>query len=165
MKANPVFQFVLKAVVVSIAAYLVSGGLAYQLLTKRFYVGDEAIFAGFLRSEENPVQWSHVMRWQFPILFGRSLLIALALVPFRQALLSFSAAKRSVVLFVHFFTMLHFAAAAPSPSNLEGLVYMRPEFTSVTVFLLTQPEMIAQCALMALGIGSWACKNSKSPVA
>ena len=54
---------------------------------------------------------------------------------------------------------LHLAAAAPSPSNLEGLVYMRLEFVGIEVFLLTQPEMIAQCLLMALGIGFWACKS------
>lgn len=157
MKA-PTFRFVAKVAIVSSAAYLIAGGLAYQLLTKRFYVGDGAIFAGFLRSEDNPPEWAHVMRWQVPILVARGLLIALALVPFREALTSFAPWKRTLALFVLFFGPLHLAAAAPSPSNLEGLVYMRPQFVGIEVFLLTQPEMIAQCLLMAIGISAWACK-------
>lgn len=158
MKSGTILRFMTKVTVVSSGAYLVAGGLAYQLLTKRFYVGDDAVFAGFLRSEANPLQWAHVMRWQIPILVGRALLIAVALVPFRETLTSFALWKRTLVLFVLFFVTLHLAAAAPSPSNLEGLVYMRPEFVGIDVFLLTQPEMIAQCLLMAWGVGVWACK-------
>jgi hypothetical protein len=155
--------FALKVTVVSSVAYLVAGALAYQLLTKRFYVGDDAIFAGFLRSEANPSQWSHVMRWQFPMLLARGLLIALALLPFRDALNSFGLRKRVFVLFMIYFVLLHLAAAAPSPSNLEGIVYMRPELIGVGPFLLTQPEMIVQGLLFAFGVGVWACTQSGAP--
>ncbi len=65
-------SFVVKVTIVSSVAYLVAGALAYQLLTKRFYLGDDAIFAAFLRSESNPSEWSHVMRWQFPMLLARA---------------------------------------------------------------------------------------------
>lgn len=51
-------QFVLRVTVVSTVAYLVAGALAYQLLTKQFYVGDNAIFAKFLRSADDPLAWS-----------------------------------------------------------------------------------------------------------
>ena len=44
MKGTPVY----------VAAYLVSGGLAYQLLTKQFYVGDHPIFAGFCAARPIP---------------------------------------------------------------------------------------------------------------
>jgi hypothetical protein len=160
---NAPYWFVLKVAVVSSIAYLAAGALAYQLLTKRFYVGDDAIFARFLRSESDPSVWSHVMRWQFPILVARGLLIALALLPFRAALSSFARRKRVLVLFVLFFVLLHLAAAAPSPSNLEGIVYMRPELIGIGPFLLTQPEMIAQSLLFALGVGIWACASSRVP--
>lgn len=152
------YRFVLKVMLVSSIAYLVAGALAYQLLTKRFYLGEGAIFAQFLRSEANPDQWSHVMAWQFPILLLRGLLISLALLPFRAALSSFALEKRIVVLFTLSFVLLHLAAAAPSPSNLEGIVYMRPEFTGVVPFLLTQPEMVLQSLLFALGTAAWACR-------
>jgi hypothetical protein len=151
---------VLKVTVVSVATYLVAGFLAYALLTKRFYVGENAIFAGFLRSEADPALWRHVMTWQFPILFARGFLIALALLPFRETLSSFAPAKRVLTLFVLFFVLLHLAAAAPSPSNLEGIVYMRPEFIGVAPFLLTQPEMILQSLLFACGTSVWAVPAS-----
>lgn len=157
MKLSPAVRFALKVVVVASGAYLFAGGLAYQLLTKQFYVGDAATFAGFLRSESKPEQWAHVVAWQFPALIGRSVLIALALLPFREALIDFSPPKRTATLFVLFFVLMHLAAAAPSPSNIEGLVYMRPEFVNASAFLLTQPEMVGQCLLMALGISRWAC--------
>ena len=158
MAAGTGLRFVVKATVVSTAAYLVSGGLAYVLLTKRFYVGDHAVFAGFLRSEANPELWAHVTRWQIPILLARSLLISIVLLPFREVVSALAPLARTAVLFGLFFVLLHMAAAAPSPSNLEGLVYMRPELVGLDVFLLTQPEMIAQCLLMAVGIGLWACR-------
>ncbi len=150
-------RFVLKVIVVASVAYLVAGALAYHLLTKRFYVGDAAIFARFLRSEADPAEWRHVMTWQFPMLLARGLLIAIALLPFRPALSSFAVPKRTATLFVLFFVLLHLAAAAPSPSNLEGIVYMRPELIGVAPFLLTQPEMLLQSLLFALGTGLWAC--------
>ena len=152
-------RFVLKVILVSSVAYLVAGALAYHLLTKRFYVGDAAIFARFLRSEADPTEWRHVMTWQFPMLLARGLLISLALLPFRPALTSFALPKRVAALFVLFFVLLHLAAAAPSPSNLEGIVYMRPELIGVVPFLLTQPEMLLQSLLFALGTGLWACAS------
>jgi hypothetical protein len=154
-------RFVAKVVVVSSGAYLVAGALAYHFLTKRFYVGEAAPFATFLRSEANPTEWRHVMTWQFPMLIARGLLIALALLPFRPALASFPVPKRTLALFVLFFVLLHLAAAAPSPSNLEGIVYMRPELIGVVPFLLTQPEMLLQSLLFALGTALWACRQRR----
>lgn len=105
----------------------------------------------FLRSESDQNQWTHVMQWQFPMLFLRSLLIAFILLPFVATLKSFSFKKRVAVLFALVFVLVHLAAAAPSPSNIEGIVYMRPELMSIRAFLLTQPEMIAQSLLFAFG--------------
>ncbi len=76
-----------------------------------------------------------------------------------SALVRIQRLLRVWVLFVIFFVLLHLAAAAPSPSNLEGIVYMRPELLGVVPFLLTQPEMIAQSLLFAIGVGVWALKQ------
>jgi hypothetical protein len=157
------YSFILKVTLVSSAAYLVAGVLAYQILTKRLYVGDDAVFAAFLRSEADPNQWRHVMTWQFPILFARGLLISLAVLPFRAALISFPLRKRVLVLFVLSFVLLHLAAAAPSPSNLEGIIYMRPELIGVVPFFLTQPEMLLQSLLFAAATGVWACRQPGAP--
>lgn len=44
------------------------------------------------------------------------------------------------------------AAGAPSPSNIEGLIYMRPEVIGLKPFLLTQPEMIVYSIVFAIGV-------------
>ncbi len=151
--------FVGKVPLISSVACLLAGALAYQLLSNQFYVGEGALFATYLRSESNPAQWSRVMTWQFPMLLARGVLIALSLVPFHETLCSFGRPKRVFPLFMLFFVLLHLAAAAPSPSNLEGIDYMRPELIGVVPFLLTQPEMIAQSLLCALGVGLGACRK------
>lgn len=81
----------------------------------------------------------------------RGLLIALVLLPFTKALKSFSFTYRVVVLFALVFVLMHVAAAAPSPGNIEGIVYLRPELMNIDTFLLVQPEMIAQSLIFSLG--------------
>jgi hypothetical protein len=151
-------RFVAVSTAVLIIAYLVAGAAAYQLLTKPLYVGADAPFALYLRSESQPELWAHTTRWQFPMLLLRSALIALVLVPFRASLVQLSPLRRTVALAALFFVLLHLSAAAPSPSNLEGLVYVRPELLSLRAFLLTQPEMLAQALLSGAGIARWAAR-------
>lgn len=155
-------KFVVKVALIYALAYLVVGAIAYQLLTQQFYVGNDPIFTLFLRSETHPDQWAHVTQWQIPVLLLRSLLIALVLLPFATALRAFSFGKCVFVLFGLVFVLAHLAAGAPSPSNLEGIVYMRPELMSVKSFLLTQPEMIAQSLLFAIGTAYVIGKRSSS---
>ncbi len=144
-------KFIAKTTLLYAFTYLFVGAIAYQLLTKQFYVGDNSLFTMFLRSESNQSQWTHVVQWQFPMLFLRSLLIALVLLPFVKVLETFSFKKRVLVIFALLFVLTHLAAAAPSPGNIEGFIYMRPELMNLRTFLLVQPEMIAQTLLFALG--------------
>jgi hypothetical protein len=152
-------QFVTKSTVIYTIAYLFVGAIAYQLLTKQFYVGDDPIFTAYLRSESNPAEWAHTNLWLIPGLLLRALLISLVLLPFVEALKKMAFWKRTGVLFALIFVLIHIAAAAPSPSNIEGLIYMKQELTGVASFLLTQPEMIAQSLLFALGL-SWVLRKS-----
>ena len=151
-------QFVAKSTVIYMIAYLVAGAIAYQLLTKQFYVGDDPIFTAYLRSESNPAEWAHTNLWLVPGLLLRALLISLVLLPFVETLKKMAFWKRAGVLFALMFILIHIAAAAPSPANVEGLIYMKPELTGVASFLLTQPEMIAQSLLFALGL-SWVIRK------
>jgi hypothetical protein len=132
-------------------AYLISGGLAYQLLTKQFYVGSDPIFAGYLHSEANPAEWAHVPRWMLPVLLLRGALTTAVLLPFFGALRALTFTQRAGLLFGLMFVLTHLAAGAPSPSNLEGLVYLKSQFIGVVPFLLTQPEMLLQCLVYAGG--------------
>jgi hypothetical protein len=156
MKNN--IALVAKGVAIYSLAYLIAGGLAYGLLTKQFYVGDNPIFAGFLRSEDDATEWTHVNLWMIPALLLRGLLISVVLLPFKETLEKMTFTWRACVLSVLMFVLIHLAAAAPSPSNIEGLVYMKPQFIGVHPFLLTQPEMTLQCLLFALGL-SWAMRK------
>ena len=151
-------SFIAKSTLIYTLAYLIVGGIAYQLITKQFYVGDAPLFATYLRSESNPAEWAHTNIWLIPGVVLRAILISLVLLPFVETLRQMTFRKRVSVLFVLMFVLIHLAAAAPSPSNIEGLIYLKPELVGVKSFLLTQPEMIFQCLLFALGL-SWVLKN------
>lgn len=151
---NKNLTFVLKSTVIYTFAYLIVGAIAYQLLTKDFYVGEHPIFTAYLRSESNPAEWAHTNIWLVPGLVLRAVLISFVLLPFVSALKRPSYWKSTWIIFALMFVLIHIAAAAPSPSNIEGLIYMKPALVGVKSFLLTQPEMIFQCLLYALGI-SW----------
>jgi hypothetical protein len=56
---NKNIWLVIKGAAVYAVAYLISGSIAYQLITKQFHVGDNPIFSGFLRSEANAAEWAH----------------------------------------------------------------------------------------------------------
>lgn len=136
-------------------SYLIAGGIAYQLITKQFYVGDHAIFTTYLRSEANAAEWAHVSTWMFPVILLRGLLIGLVLLAFVGALERMKPTKRVIILFLFSYLLLHLAAAAPSPGNLEGFVYMKPGLMTLKTFLATQPEMLLQSGLFAAGL-AWA---------
>jgi hypothetical protein len=150
--------FVVKSTVIYSLAYLIAGSIAYQLFTKQFYVGDTQIFTSYLRSEANPAEWAHTNMWLIPGLLFRAVLISLVLLPFVETLKKMMFLKRVGVVFAFMFILTHIAAAAPSPSNIEGFIYMKPQLISVNSFLLTQPEMIAQCMIFALAL-AWVIKK------
>jgi hypothetical protein len=155
-------RFIASSTAIYALAYLVVGAIAYQLITKQFYVGDNPIFNAYLRSESNAAEWAHTNLWLIPGLLLRALLISLVLLPFMETLKKMAFWKRTGVIFALMFVLIHIAAAAPSPSNIEGLIYMKPQLTGATSFLLTQPEMIGQCLLFALGL-SWVLRSSSTP--
>jgi hypothetical protein len=61
--------------------------------------------------------------WLVPGLLLRGLLIAIVLLPFVETLRKMTFTKRVGILFALMFVLIHLAAATPSPSNVEGLVY------------------------------------------
>lgn len=150
--------FVAKSTIAYSLCYLIVGAIAYQLITKQFYIGDDPVFTAYLRSETNPAEWSHTNTWIIQGVLLRALLISMVLLPFVDELKRISFMKRVGILFSLLFVLTHLAAAAPSPSNIEGLIYMKESLVSINTFLLTQPEMIAQSLLFAFSL-SWIIKN------
>jgi hypothetical protein len=63
--------------------------------------------------------------------------------------------RRAVAVAGVYLVIGFWAAAVAAPGNIEGLVYLRPEF-SVDVALLVQPEIVIQgvamSVLVALGL-------------
>jgi hypothetical protein len=152
MNRRSALTFLVGSTVMFTMAYLIAGGLSYQLLTKQFYVGPEPVFAAYLRSEANPAEWSHTSVWLVPALLARAVLVSVVLLPFREALRQMGAVRGALAVFGLVFVLQHLAAGAPSPSNIEGLLYMKPALISLRAFLLTQPEMLLQAILFAAGV-------------
>ncbi len=83
--------------------------------------------------------------------------MALALVPILPKLEEISFARRYAFIAGLLFIFAHLAASAPSPGNIEGALYMRPEFVSQG-FWASQPEMIAHSLFAGLLIAKFMVK-------
>jgi hypothetical protein len=136
--------------------YFVAGALAFTLLTHGLYEGADPLFGSYLRTPGEPGLWQHVTTWFLPAQVLRGALLGLALNPFLSVLLGWSAWRRALAIAGLYLVIGFWAAAVAAPGNIEGLVYLRPEF-SPDVVLLVQPEIIVQglamSAVVALGIG------------
>jgi len=143
-----------KVAVAHAATYLIAGSIAYQLLTKQFYTGPDPLFGSYMRTETQPAVWSHVTTWFLPENLLRGVLMAAALYPFLGTLVSWPFLKRFLSISALYLVFGYWAAAGAVPGNLEGLVYLRPEFTP-RVHLIVQPEIIGQGLLLGLWLAWW----------
>jgi hypothetical protein len=148
--------FVVLVAVAHTITYLVVGALAFTFLTHGLYEGAEPLFGSYLRTPAETDLWQHVTTWFLPAQLCRGALLGLALSPFLDALRGWSAWHRALAVASIYLVFGFWAAAVAAPGNIEGLVYLRPEF-SLDVVLRVQPEIIVQgaamSALVALGIG------------
>ena len=141
MKKSNGLKFVVAVMIAHTAGYLVSGEISYQLITKDLWEGPDPLLASYLRTPGDPGLWTFAMVWQIPAQLVRSLLMGLVLLPFRQPLMEWSFLKRAFFMAGLLFVFTHLAASAPSPANLEGAVYLKPEFVKQG-FWIIQPEMV-----------------------
>ena len=156
--------FAIRVIVAHSVTYFLVGAAAYQLLTKTLYEGADPIFARFMRTPAEPDVWRHVMIWFLPAQVLRGLLMAVALYPFYETLLAWSAKKRFLTLLVVYLVFGYWACAVAAPGTIDGLVYMRPEFTP-RAHLLVQPEIILQGAAMAAWVARWMGRKATEPIA
>lgn len=147
-------RFAAKVAVAHAVTYFLAGSIAYQLLTKKLYTGPDPLFASYMRTEADPALWSHVMTWLLPANLLRGVLMAAALYPFLGMLTSWPLFKRFLSVSALYLIFGFWAAAGAVPGNLEGLVYLRPEFT-VRVHFLVQPEIIGQGLAFGLWLAWW----------
>ncbi len=150
----PFIGFAVKVMIAHTVTYFVVGSLAYQLITKPFYEGPDPLFAGFMRTPADPALWAHVMRWFLPAQLLRGLLMAAALWPFHSTVAAWSWRRRFLALAGLYFIFGYWATAVAAPGTIEGLVYLRPEFTP-RVHLIVQPEILIQAHLWSAWLAAW----------
>lgn len=155
---KPYIRFVIVIIISHTIAYLFSGGIAYQFITKEFWEGPDPLLSKYLRTPGNEELWNFAMIWQIPGQLLRALLIGLALLPLHSSLKEWSAVKKFLFFSSLLFVFTHLSAAAPSPANIEGLVYMRPEFIQLA-FIKMQPEMILYSIMAGLIFSKFAYKK------
>jgi len=141
--------FVLLVAVAHTLTYFVVGALAFATLTHVLYEGADPLFGSYLRTPSETQLWQHVMTWFLPAQLVRGALIGLALSPFLPSLRRWSVWKVTAAVAGIYLVFGFWAAAVAAPGNIEGLVYLRPEF-GPDVVLLVQPEIIVQGVAMSL---------------
>jgi hypothetical protein len=141
--------FVLLVAVAQAVSYFVAGAVAFTALTHVLYEGPSPLFGTYLRTPGDPLLWQHVTTWFLPAQLVRGTLMGLALSPLLPLLRAWSIPKRTIVLSGLYLVLGFWAAALAAPGNIEGLVYLRPEFT-LDVALLVQPEIVVQGVALSL---------------
>jgi hypothetical protein len=155
---KPFIRFVVVVILAHTIAYLVAGGIAYQLITKELWNGPDPLLSKYLRTPGNTELWNTAMVWQIPGQLLRAVFIGLILLPLFNSLQAWSALNRFLFFSGLLFVLTHLSAAAPSPANIEGLVYMRPEFIQQG-FIKMQPEMILYSLVAGLIFSKFAYKS------
>jgi hypothetical protein len=148
-------RFVLLVAVAHAATYFVVGALAFATLTHGLYEGEDPLFGSYLRTPAEAALWGHVTTWFLPAQLLRGALMGIALTPLLPLLIRWSPWTRAWVLAGLYLVIGFWAAAAAAPGNIEGLVYLRPEFDLDTV-VRVQPEFVVQgialSVLVAMGL-------------
>jgi hypothetical protein len=149
-------RFILLVTVAHTATYFAVGALAFATLTHGLYEGADPLFGAYLRTPGEAGLWQHVTTWFLPAQLVRGLLLGLALSPFLELLRSWSIPRRAAAVAGLYLVVGFWAAAVAAPGNIEGLVYLRPEF-DLDVVLAVQPEFLGQgigmALLIAVGLG------------
>jgi len=146
--------YLLKFTIVHTITYLIIGMIAYPLLTKDFYIGENAVFSSFMVTQEDEELWNNVLIWIFPGQILRGVLIGLVFYPFYSVLNSWTYQKRLLTIASIYIVIGFWASAVAAPGTIDGMIYMRPEITIMT-HLKVQPEIIIQGLLMSAWISKW----------
>jgi hypothetical protein len=157
---KPYFRFVFVIIAAHTLAYLFAGGIAYQLITKELWEGESPLLSKYLRTPGNEELWNFAMIWQIPGQLVRALLIGLVLLPLYSSLKEWSGLKTFLFFSGLLFVLTHLSSAAPSSANIEGLVYMKPEFIQLG-FIKMQPEMILYSVIAGLIFSKFAFKRER----
>ena len=141
--------FVVLVAVAHTVTYLIAGAFAFTTLTHVLYEGAHPLFGSYLRTPAEADLWAHVTTWFLPAQLVRGALIGLAVSPFLAVLRSWTLPRRAIVIAGLYLVVGFWGAAVAAPGNIEGFVYLRPEF-GPDAALLVQPEIVVQGVAMSL---------------
>ena len=162
MKGGSYASLATKAVVCHTVTYFLVGAAAYFLLTKDLYAGPDAPFRTFMRTEDEPELWSHVMTWFLPGQILRGLLMSVVLLPLLDTLLEWSWRRRALVIAGLYLGFGFWGATVAAPGTIEGLIYLRPEIT-YGIHLEVQPEIVLQGLAFAVWLAVWLERGFSRP--
>jgi hypothetical protein len=161
---NKWIRFFLAILIGHVIAYLIAGGITYQLITKELWDSPDSLLANYLRTPTNTELWRYAMIWQIPAQLLRGLLIGVVLLPLLELQMEWRKSKKFYFYSSLIFVLTHFSAAVPSPANIEGLVYMKPEYIKLG-FIKMQPEMLLYSLLFGFIISMYGAGKNKKHVA
>jgi hypothetical protein len=149
MRSKSFAIFTAKVMAAHVTTYFLAGTIFYPLLTERYYVGSNPVFAVFMRTAADRALWHHVVDWFLPAQILRGVLMALVLWPLYDLLNGWSFFKRLFYVASLYLVLGFWAATVAAPGTIEGMVYLRP-FITPLVHLSVQPEMVFQGLGLAL---------------
>jgi hypothetical protein len=126
---------------VHVAAYVIAGVLT-QLWSKDIYHGSGALLHPVLRDVSEDAERRRQGKLMVPAQLVRALMMSIVLYPLLDPLSGLSYPARFVVLGGLMFVYADVASASPFPNTIEGLVYLREQFVTVSAFWRLQSEAV-----------------------
>jgi len=161
MKVRRFFVFTGKVIVALLVTVLVSGMVAYPLLTQDLFESPDSVLAKVYRTQADPELWNQVYVWILPVQIFRAVLIAAVLYPFYDTLNQWGYWKRFLSIAGLLVVLGHLAG---SSGIIEGLYMMRPEFVTSEILVKTLPEPIIQGTLISAWLAKWMAEDSQEEV-
>ena len=141
--------------VIHLISYVAAGVLNQQLLSKDLYGGEDALYAPFFRNMDDLAERRRQGRVMVPAQLIRAVLMSVVLYPILGALGDLSFGMRFAFLSGLMFVYADLAAATPFSNNVEGIVYLKPRFTTWGVFWRIQSEAIVYSVLFGVTAAWW----------
>lgn len=122
-------------------SYYVAGIINYQF-SQKMYGGRDHLYKSFLRNMSDPKEALMVNMKIIPVQLVRAFFMSIVLYPVLGRLAELSFGLRFAFMGGLMFVYADFCSAIPFSNTLEGLIYMKPEFTKRKIFWTIQMEAI-----------------------
>ncbi|MEM8895186.1 MAG: hypothetical protein AAGC88_11455 [Bacteroidota bacterium] len=150
---RPSARFIIKFIIVHLVTYILTGVIAFSTFMKDLYTGPDALFASFLVTPSDPALWSAMLTRMLPIQLIRGLLLGMVFYSLSKSLKQMSLRRRFIMFMGFYFLVGFLAGPAIGPGTLEGLVYMRPEYSPTGHF-----RVFCEMALQSVMLSAWMAK-------